>query len=24
MKENNYENWTFEELYAECKRRGIL
>ena len=24
MKSNNYENWTFEELLAECKRRGLL
>lgn len=23
-KSNNYENWTFEELLAECKRRGLL
>jgi len=21
---DNYEDWTFEELLAECRKRGIL
>lgn len=24
MQMNNYDNWTFEQLYEECLRRGIL